>query len=371
MHQILFTIRLSSIWEALPDLPIYGYGTMLFVAFLACLWLAKRLSRREGIPEGTFADIAVWLFLAGIFGARLTFYIQYQSQFQTIGQFFAIWDGGLVFYGSFFGGLIGYLFIWRFYLRKRHISNWKMLDVLAPCLALGLAIGRLGCLMNGCCYGNVACSDCPAIHFPLASAPRFDMTERGYQTAAGFTADPRTATVEDVDPHSALAGVLKKGDRIVSVDLKEPYKVDGYDTLNLAFSQSLWPRGQNTLQMTVLRDGKEVAVEPVVPRGIGLHPTQIYETISMALLTFMLLSYYPFKRRDGMVLVLWMACYAMHRFLNEMLRTDTKPVAFGMTLSENISLLIGAAAIVLFVIIRLKGEDPEPPPAPSMAPSTV
>jgi phosphatidylglycerol---prolipoprotein diacylglyceryl transferase len=78
-----------------------------------------------------------------------------------------------------------------------------------------------------------------------------------------------------------------------------------------------------------------------------LNPTQIYESVSMILLLFFLLSYYPFKKSDGSVMVLFMIGYGVHRFLNVMLRTDTDPVAFNMTLSQNISILvlIGAVAI--------------------------
>ena len=66
---------------------------------------------------------------------------------------------------------------------------------------------------------------------------------------------------------------------------------------------------------------------------------------------WLLLTFYPYRRKDGEVMVLFMFCYACHRFLDEMLRIDTEAVAFQMTLSQNISLLVLAAAVVLALIL--------------------
>src|SRR5262249_53662860 len=101
-----------------------------------------------------------------------------------------------------------------------------------------------------------------------------------------------------------------------------------------------WPRGDQSLEFEVERYGQTVHVGPFVPRTLGLHPTQVYETVSMVLLMFLLLAFYPFRAYDGQVMTLFIACYAIHRFLNETLRNDTDIVAFGMTLSQNISILM-------------------------------
>jgi phosphatidylglycerol:prolipoprotein diacylglycerol transferase len=75
-------------------------------------------------------------------------------------------------------------------------------------------------------------------------------------------------------------------------------------------------------------------------------------------------SYYPFKTHDGSVMVFFMVGYAVHRFLNEMLRTDTEPVAFNMTLSQNISILVVIAAAVLALAVRRHGANSPAPPLP-------
>src|ERR1700686_3786421 len=98
MRQVLFYIPLHSLWDGLPDIPIYGYGMMLFLAFVACTWLAVRLARREGIGRETVQDLAIWIFIGGVIGPRAVFIIQYPMYFSSFWQFFQLWDGGLVFY---------------------------------------------------------------------------------------------------------------------------------------------------------------------------------------------------------------------------------------------------------------------------------
>ena len=219
MCQVLFTIPFIN-W------PVPGYGAMLLCAFVACLWLAKRLGRRAGIEPVIFSDLAYWLFITGILGARLTFVIVTWHEFQRwtgldlLYHIFAVWDGGLVFYGSAFGGILGYYLVDRYYQKRLPFDRWKMIDVVAPCIALGLCLGRIGCLLNGCCYGNLACPSCPAITFPLSSAARAPMVDRGVQTAAGFTLERDHQRIVDwVEPGSGaeLAG-LKPGDEIVGVN---------------------------------------------------------------------------------------------------------------------------------------------------------
>jgi phosphatidylglycerol:prolipoprotein diacylglycerol transferase len=345
MRQILFHVPPFG-------LPLYGYGFMLFLAFFGCLWLAMRLARREGMATTFFQDLTLWLFIGGILGARIAYVIHYWHTFQgNLDQVHKFWDGGLIFYGSIPGALLAYAFFYWKELRQHRVSNWKMLDVVAPCLALGLCLGRLGCLLNGCCYGNVACAECASVTYPLPSTPRYDMVARGYQTPAGFVTD-RFARVVAVEPHSAAASAgLEPGDTVVAAGPPGQVKpVADYPALAGVFLP--WRRGENVLQLTITAaDGTERTLPSFVPRGIGLHPTQVYESISMVLLLFLLLSYYPYKTHDGALMVVFMVGYGVHRFLNEMLRTDTEIVAFGMTLSQNVSIfvLLAAAALAYFV----------------------
>jgi phosphatidylglycerol:prolipoprotein diacylglycerol transferase len=377
MRQVLFYVPLHYLSSSLPDVPVYGYGMMLFLAFVLCGWLAGRLARREGIDTGILPDMAVVLFITGILGARLTFVIQEWPSFAgNWWRVFALWDGGLVFYGSIFGGTIGYIWFHRRVLGPQRVPFWKMTDVVAPCIALGLCLGRIGCLLTGCCYGNVACSNCPAISFPLPSASTEHMARLGYQTLAGFTVNQGNLEVHDIEPDSpAEHAGLRRHDVILSVNGQdvskdrvdkdkdgEPMVIGRYEQLKIALI-SHWPPGVRQLHLKVRRGAEDIELPPFLPESIGLHPTQIYETISMALLLFFLLSYYPFKKRDGSVLVLLMVGYGMHRFLNEMLRIDNRIVALDMTFSQIVSVLVllGAAVIAYLVFVHRPAQLPKRP----------
>ena len=137
---------------------------MIALAFLAGLWTATLRARREKISGESIADITLWLMIGGIIGARVAYVTTYwHEEFadQPFSEIFMIQHGGLVYYG----GLIGAIVAGTIYIRWKKMPLWKTADVLAPSIALGNVFGRVGCLLNGCCYGR-ACSLPWAISFP-------------------------------------------------------------------------------------------------------------------------------------------------------------------------------------------------------------
>jgi phosphatidylglycerol:prolipoprotein diacylglycerol transferase len=131
-----------------------------------------------------------------------------------------------------------------------------------------------------------------------------------------------------------------------------------------------WQKGDQALTLDVVRpDGSKATLGPFVPRTLGLHPTQVYETVSMLLLMLFLLAFHPFRHHDGQTMTMFLGCYAIHRFLNEILRNDTSVVGFNMSLSQNISILILAFAICLEIGLRIKyaREARAKPPAAAVA----
>ena len=148
----------------LGSFPVHWYGVMMALAFLAGLWTAGRRGRREGIASEKIVDIGPWLIVGGILGARTVYVATYwQESFagQPIGEIFMVQHGGLVFYG----GLIGAALAGILFAAVKKLPLWKLADILAPSIALGYVFGRIGCLLNGCCYGR-ACDLPWAIHFP-------------------------------------------------------------------------------------------------------------------------------------------------------------------------------------------------------------
>ena len=146
------------------SLPIRWYGVMMALAFLAGLWTATRRARLVNVSGDVIADVTLWLMAGSIIGARFVYVTTYWKQEFAGGPFsevFMIQHGGLVYYG----GLIGATISGLGYLAWKKLPVWKIADIIAPSIALGSFFGRIGCLLNGCCYGR-ACDLPWAIHFP-------------------------------------------------------------------------------------------------------------------------------------------------------------------------------------------------------------
>ena len=137
---------------------------MVALAFVAGLWTASRRAPLSGVAPEKILDLGPWLILGGILGARILYVTSYwREQFagKPLLEIFMIQKGGLVYYG----GLIGSSLACIIYARWRKLPLWKLGDIMAPSIALGYVFGRIGCLMNGCCYGR-ECSLPWAIHYP-------------------------------------------------------------------------------------------------------------------------------------------------------------------------------------------------------------
>jgi len=139
------------------------YGLLVAAAFLTALWLAGRLARREGLDPEDVTNLGVYCALSGLAGAKLLMFVFDWSYYaQNPGQIFTL--STLRAGGVFHGGLIVALITAFVYMRKKKLPALKTADVFAPALALGHAIGRLGCFAAGCCWG-VACDRPWAVTF--------------------------------------------------------------------------------------------------------------------------------------------------------------------------------------------------------------
>ena len=146
-----------------------------------------------------------------------------------------------------------------------------------------------------------------------------------------------------VEPGSAAAAAgLAPGDLITRLNGHEVKSAGDVNKLLVGG----WQRGHEMLSVEVQRNGKDETLT-FRPRTLPLLPTQLYESISMALLLFLLLAFEPFKHRDGQVMALMMIGYGLHRYVNEILRSDQRPVGF----ESNTSILLFVGGIAMMILL--------------------
>ncbi len=144
MHPDLFSIG---------PITIHTYGVMVAIGFLLGVGLALRQARKEGIPPERISDLSFYLLLAAIIGSRIFYVLLNPGPYiKNPLAILKIWEGGLVFYG----GLIFAVITGVIYIKRHNLSLWQIADIFAPSIAIGHAIGRLGCFFAGCCHGRPA-----------------------------------------------------------------------------------------------------------------------------------------------------------------------------------------------------------------------
>ena len=143
---------------------VYSYGVMMAIAVLVCSTLLSKDAKRLKIKPEIIFDLVFWVVLFGILGARV-FYVLLNLEYfrQNPLEIVMIQNGGLAWQGGLvFGMLAGF-----FYIRRHALAFRETLDLIAPYVALGHSIGRIGCFLNGCCYGKEVSW---GIYFPLYRA---------------------------------------------------------------------------------------------------------------------------------------------------------------------------------------------------------
>lgn len=129
---------------------LHTYGILLFAGFLVGLWVAAKRAPRYGIQPQSIYDLGLWLVIGALVGAKVLLILLDPARF------LANPGGFLTAGGVFFGGLLGAVGATIWFCRKRGIPVWNCGDLMAPSIACGHGIGRLGCLAAGCCYGTPA-----------------------------------------------------------------------------------------------------------------------------------------------------------------------------------------------------------------------
>lgn len=134
------------------DLTIYSYGVMYATAFLTGLFIAYRIARRVGLSPQMIIDVSIVILIGAVLGAKLFYFFGHLPEMLASPENLM----GLIRAGGVFqGGLITAVVLAVGYLLWKKQPVWLVADVMAPSVALGQAIGRIGCFAAGCCYGKV------------------------------------------------------------------------------------------------------------------------------------------------------------------------------------------------------------------------
>ena len=209
--------------EIVRGVAVRGYGMFLLLGIVSGVAITLMRCRRVGVSADDIIGLGFWMMICGIAGARLFYVIQKRDEFfkeaplhETILDMVNMTKGGLVVYGSLIGGTLAALI----YLKIHKLPVLKIADLMAPGMVLGLAIGRLGCLMNGCCYGGVCDAPLPNVAFPPGSAPYMQQLSQGdllgiKGTASADDESDYALKIDSVLPDSIAADLnLEAGDEV-------------------------------------------------------------------------------------------------------------------------------------------------------------
>jgi phosphatidylglycerol:prolipoprotein diacylglycerol transferase len=346
--------------DDLPNhgLPVRGFGVMLFLACGSAVALAARRAAARGIDPEIIYQLAVSFFVLGILGARLAFVLQYWDRFQIrsvlefLRALIGIAEGGLVVYGSLAGAFLAFvLFTYR-----QRISARRLGDVIAPCLMLGLAIGRIGCFLNGCCWGGL--TDLPwGTRFPATAPSYAAQADQGLHWGFRWSDRQGRPIVQVVLPNgpAARAG-LRAGDALLSVG---SWSLD--DTTpglrRLTGLMAALHAGRTAIPVRTV-DGRSFELKrPAAPdRTLPIHPTQIYSSINALILLALVLAFDRQRFRDGATAALTLTLYPITRFILEAIRDDEGGLwGTPLTISQWISILVLGLATMLW--FRIYGRD--------------
>jgi phosphatidylglycerol:prolipoprotein diacylglycerol transferase len=144
MHRVLFSF---------DGLKVYSWGFMVALGIIIATIFILKDAKKKNIDPDNILNIGMVSILCSLIGARVYYVIEHHQDFKTnLVSVFYLWDGGLVFYGGLVGFAIAFYLLTKYY----KIDFLSLTDLIAPFLPLAYAIGRIGCFLNGCCYGIVA-----------------------------------------------------------------------------------------------------------------------------------------------------------------------------------------------------------------------
>jgi phosphatidylglycerol:prolipoprotein diacylglycerol transferase len=328
MDPILFRIPLPfNVPVVGHEIVIFGYGFALVVGFLLAVEVAKFLARRSSIDPELFVNAALIALVAGVIGSRMSHVIENWSDFSdprlgvwgNFANMINIRSGGLTFYG----GLILAFPIVVLYGIYKKVPIRRGMDIAAPAIMIGLGIGRIGCFLNGCCYG-AECHVPWKVEFPYYSNAYVDEFYKG----------------EIKPPPELLVPDARGGTRLVKPEeIKQGYAtvagIDGPQKITLAPDVAQIARDESSL---------------------GLHPAQLYSTFTALLIAGVLVAFYSLAPPPGRVMALMLILEGLTRFLLEIVRAEPAVAHWG-PFGFSLSMILGLALIPVGIIMWLAFAD--------------
>jgi phosphatidylglycerol---prolipoprotein diacylglyceryl transferase len=328
------------------NLPIFSYGLMMVIGFLAAVQLAKFLAKRVGLDPEIFVNAALIALLAGIIGARLSHVLENlpaytradRSAWENFRDMINIRSGGLTFYG----GLILAFPIVVLYGVWKKVPIRRGMDIVAPCIMLGLAFGRIGCFLNGCCYGAEA--NMPwAVCFPYQSSAYVD------EVAKGEINPPRALMIDDWGTsRPATPEEIRQGYALVmqaGPDGRPARARDGKPVLE---------------RVTIDPSARELAI---AEKSRSLHPAQLYSSFNSFLITAILVAFFTLRPAPGRVMALMLMLEGATRYLLELVRAE--PAIIGTwSLSMVLGIVLVLGGIVMWVTLGHRVQGSGFPPLP-------
>jgi phosphatidylglycerol:prolipoprotein diacylglycerol transferase len=375
MHPDLFTVPIIN-WQ------IKSYGFLMMIGFLSAVWLAMRRAERVRASSDAVLDMSFLALIFGVVGARVFYVVHYwDEQFAAVSRPWAaaadITSGGL----EFLGGLLSAAAAIAAYAYWKKLSIRLYMDILAPCVMWGLAFGRLGCFLNGCCYGGVCTAQdgaSPAyswaVQFPYGSpAHRRQWEERQVTVPAELVFSDRVDPT--LLPAELLAMSVEKRTlpQRASQDAKEAYEAGkaGGDSKEIARLEAAVKRAEKEFEahrqkLHALTAAQRFPsrINPERPtsvselqalagscRSLPVHPTQIYASINGLLLFGLLSCIFYARKRHGIVTGVLFVLYPIPRFLLEFIRVDIPREHFGMTISQVLGLGMVALGVIYLLVL--------------------
>ncbi len=375
------------------DIP--GYGLMLMIGFLlTTAWATRRTSRSGGDPD-VILNCAFIALLGGVVGGRAMYVLHNLDEFiNRVSIIDVVWGmidvrkGGLEVYG----GVILATIVAVIYLRLWGYSVRWYLDIIAPSLALGMAIGRLGCFLNSCCWGGVC--DLPwAMQFPYGSGPARVHWEQRVPAAAlpaeliAYLPNGQALPVprESFRQLEAMAKSEESlGQRIRELDEKiaaatgtprdRLVRQKQHAESRLKASQQEGREVRAALAKFRKTPAELAALAHRFPSA-RVHPAQLYSFLTLGLIALLLSQLYWRRSHDGEVIALFFILEPVSRWLLEVIRADNPVDTFGslFTISQGIAMtmfLLGCTGY--YLVLQMPRRSPRaqiwvPPPEASAA----